>query len=245
MIDIGRVFITGDTHRVFSRVTSLCHNMNTTKRDILIILGDAGINYFLDYRDDSLKRGLSLLPITLVCIRGNHEARPEDMYICKDGMSELSSKEWCEDTVLFQEKYPSILYTVDGGTYNILGNKCIAVGGAYSIDKQYRLDNGYAWFENEQLSKEERDTILDETFNQKAKWETDYILTHTSPMKYEPVDSFLPNTDQSTVDKSMEMWHDTIEDKLEYKKWYCGHYHINRSVDKIRFLFTDIIELGE
>ena len=45
------------------------------------------------------------------------------------------------------------------------------------------------------------------------------------------------------VDTSTEKWLQAIEDKLEYKKWYCGHFHIEKTDEKIRFLFNDIIEL--
>ena len=39
-------------------------------------------------------------------------------------------------------------------------------------------------------------------------------------------------------------WLQKIEDKLKYKKWYCGHFHIEKSIDKIRFAYDDIIELN-
>ena len=59
-------------------------------------------------------------------------------------------------------------------------------------------------------------------------------------MKYEPVEVFLPFIDQSKVDKSTEKWLDSIEDKLEYKEWYCGHYHIDKDIDKIHFMFHTV-----
>ncbi|MEE1477261.1 MAG: hypothetical protein U0K11_12700, partial [Fusobacterium sp.] len=43
---------------------------------------------------------------------------------------------------------------------------------------------------------------------------------------------------------STEEWLQKIEDKLKYKKWYCGHFHIEKSIDKIRFAYDDIIELN-
>ena len=45
----------------------------------MIIQGDAGINYWLDERGEELKAQLSRLPITLFCIHGNHEERPEEV----------------------------------------------------------------------------------------------------------------------------------------------------------------------
>lgn len=64
------------------------------------------------------------------------------------------------------------------------------------------------------------------------------VLPHL-PLKYEPVEVFLPGIDQSTVDKSTEEWLDTIESKLHYERWYCGHYHTEKQVDKLRFMFED------
>jgi len=34
------------------------------------------------------------------------------------------------------------------------------------------------------------------------------------------------------VDKSTEIWLDEIEEQLDYKKWYCGHYHIESMEQK-------------
>ena len=70
----------------------------------------------------------------------------------------------------------------------------------------------------------------------------DVILSHTTPLKYEPKEVFLSFIDQSNVDKSTEEWLDIIENKTEYKKWYCGHYHTNKMIDRINFLFKDIVE---
>ena len=44
------IYITGDTHRDFGRIFDFCEENGTTKDDVLIILGDAGINYFLTHQ---------------------------------------------------------------------------------------------------------------------------------------------------------------------------------------------------
>ena len=58
-----------------------------------------------------------------------------------------------------------------------------------------------------------------------AGWTVDVVLSHTVSPKYEPVEVFMAGVDQSRVDKSTEEWLDRIEDRLDYGKWYCGHYH--------------------
>jgi calcineurin-like phosphoesterase family protein len=32
---------------------------------------------------------------------------------------------------------------------------------------------------------------------------------------------------------------DTIEQRLTYRKWYCGHYHTDKSIDCLQFMFHD------
>ena len=71
--DKKMIFITGDTHENFERVEGFCRHFHTSHDDILIILGDEGIN-FSGVRYDSLKkRLLEFLPITIFAIHGNHE----------------------------------------------------------------------------------------------------------------------------------------------------------------------------
>ena len=74
-----KFYITGDKHRNFEKVKSFCRDMQTRKKDVLIILGDAGFNYFGDDRDEKLKNEVSKLNITLFCLHGNKENRPQNV----------------------------------------------------------------------------------------------------------------------------------------------------------------------
>ena len=76
---MNRIFIRGDTHGNFDFLEKFCYDNKTDLQDYLIILGDAGINYYMSKRDKKLKNKISNLPITLVCIHGNHEARPQNI----------------------------------------------------------------------------------------------------------------------------------------------------------------------
>ena len=81
------IYITGDTHRDFYRL----HNIEKNEDNMVIILGDAGINYCLNKEDNKCKKYLNDMNIKLFCIQGNHEERPEnissykvvDMFRCK------------------------------------------------------------------------------------------------------------------------------------------------------------------
>ena len=234
------IYITGDTHARFERVVNFCKRMNTSKEDILIILGDAGINYYNGKKDILLKKVLADLPITLFCIHGNHEMRPHniDSYKLVDYKG---GKVWVE------EEYPNILFAKDGEIFDFEVNgviyKSIVIGGAYSVDKYYRLMRGWNWFSDEQPSKEIKDFV--ELQLEKNNWDIDIVLSHTCPQYYEPIEWFLSMVDQSKVDKSTEIWLDSIFERLNFKKWYCGHYHGSKVVDGFRFMFEDYCGIGE
>lgn len=51
----------------------------------------------------------------------------------------------------------------------------------------------------------------------------------------------MPMIDQSTVDASTEKWLDQIEATVPYGTWLCGHWHINKRIDKMQFLYHDVI----
>ena len=229
------IYITGDTHGAFDRIQEFCNQWNTTKDDIMIILGDAGINYYLNKRDENPKCKLDEIPITLFCIHGNHEQRPKMI-------ASYEEIEWCGGIVYLEKDHPDILFAKDGEVYNFNGNQVLVLGGAYSVDKFYRLEKGLRWFDSEQPTEETKQRVAKKL--EKMNWKVDYVLSHTSPLKYEPVESFLPMIDQSTVDKTTEQWLDSIEDKLDYKRWYCGHYHIEKRIDKVCFLFESVEEFA-
>ena len=48
-------YITGDTHKKFDRVETFCLAHQTTADDVMVILGDSGINYWLSPKDEKLK----------------------------------------------------------------------------------------------------------------------------------------------------------------------------------------------
>lgn len=59
------IYLTGDPHGNFGRIDEFCGRFNTTKDDIMIILGDAGVNYYGGKKDKRLKEELSSWPVTL------------------------------------------------------------------------------------------------------------------------------------------------------------------------------------
>ena len=225
------IYITGDTHGDFSRFFQLKDNIHLQSNDMVIILGDAGLNYFGYRKDRKLKQKVNNLGCTFFCIHGNHEKRPKDCMYYK-------TKEFYSGIVWYEEEFPNLLFAKDGEIYRIGNYDCIVLGGAYSIDKEYRLITGQKWFWNEQPSDDIKAYVSQQLQNRNHQ--IDIVLSHTCPLKYEPTEVFLRGIDQDTVDKSTEIWLDKVESTLTYKKWYCGHYHITKAIDKIQFLYEDI-----
>lgn len=224
------IFITGDTHGNFERVETFCRRFETSHDDMLIILGDAGINFGGRRYDSLKKRMLESLPITIFAIHGNHEQRPYTIDSYKE-------KIWHGGIVFYEEEYPSILFAKDGEIFDLNGKRTVVIGGAYSIDKAMRLAYGWGWWDDEQPSDEIKKYVEQQL--KKSDWKVDVVLSHTTPLKYEPVEVFMPGVEQSRVDKSTEIWLDQIEDKLTYEKWYCGHYHTEKKISKIEIMFEN------
>ena len=127
--------------------------------------------------------------------------------------------------VYMEEKWPNIRYFKDWGVYTIDGHKVAVIGGAYSVDKYYRLQRGAFWNESELLTDDEMLQCTIDLTNQRV----DFVFTHTCPICWEPTDLFLNSIDQSTVDKSMELFLEEIAQCFEWWVVWCfGHYHADR-----------------
>ena len=230
---MGRFYITGDTHGNFNRIDYFCKRFETSKEDILCVLGDAGINYYLNKKDYMLKQVLQDMPITFFCVHGNHEERPFNI-------STYITKKWNEGTVYYEEEFPNILFAKDGEIYNINGKSILVIGGAYSVDKEYRLLKGWSWFKDEQPNKEIVKYIEKQITKQRH---FDIVLTHTCPIKTEPRHMFLPFIDQSKVDKTTELLLQRIADWITFDNWYFGHFHGHWDNGKYHMLFEDYVEV--
>lgn len=223
------IYYTGDIHGFPYGIVKLCKRFKLTKEDTVILLGDVGANYYGDERDNELKEVFSQLMPTIFCIHGNHEMRPANI-------PSYMMKEWNGGIVWYEESYPNILFAKDGEVFEIEGIKHLVIGGAYSVDKFYRITRGHGWWADEQPSENTKEYVEQQIKDKNF----DVILSHTCPFKYEPAETFLPGIDQSTVDTSTEKWLDKVEELANYKAWYCGHWHINKKIDKMHFLYHGV-----
>ena len=225
MAPIKKWIITGDTHgdvkaRVKNIMYQVCNAALKPEELGIIILGDAGLNFWLDGSDKRRKNQVNNLGPQIYCLRGNHEERPENipnMELCLD-METASS-------VYMEKEFPNIKYLVDGNVYWFAGYKCLALGGAYSVDKYWRLENHpETWFKDEQLTQEEMDNIWEYIRHESYH----FVLSHTCPYSFRPTDLFLSFVKQDTVDTSMEQWLEQVKNNIDWSVWCFGHYHADR-----------------
>lgn len=133
-------------------------------------------------------------------------------------------------------------HDIQGGVFDVddpdFVKKCIA---ASNSKLPYRIKN-ITWWEQELPTKEE----LDEGFInlKKVDYKVDYIISHclSSAMQ----DKLETLYGESSFQKLYESdiltdYFDLIEEYVDYKKWYCGHYHMNLVLDKKHKIFYDLI----
>lgn len=231
-------YITGDTHGKFERLAHFAERMQTTKEDVMIVLGDAGLNFYIHDGKDTkyskqMKKKVADIPLTFFCIHGNHEERP----FLVEGYVE---EEHFGGITYVNPEYPNQIFAKDGEIYDLNGYKTIVIGGAYSVDKWYRLARGGGWWESEQPNPEIKAYVEKQLAD--SDWAVDMVLSHTCPIHTEPTHLFLSFIDQESVDKSTEKWLQDIADRLLFKKWWFGHFHGDWQNGNYEMLFESVKE---
>ncbi|MCL2061109.1 MAG: metallophosphatase family protein [Firmicutes bacterium] len=229
----NRVFVTGDIHGdVFDLEKRVKNIPDISKDDLLIILGDCAFFYnhfFGETEKDFTRQDFAVeLPITILCVQGNHEVPFKEMPAKKIKL-------------LGGDGYEShgIYFAENGTELMIKGKKCLIIGGAYSVDKEMRLRYAYGWWGNEELLDEE----LAEIEARVTGKVYDFVLTHTCPYSKLPREVFLPGIDQSKVSNRMENALERIKNAITFDKWFCGHFHTEKIDGEVIFLFGGIRQI--
>ena len=221
------VYFTGDIHGAVDGIDAFIKTVHPSKDDTIVLLGDVGANFYGGRRDHILKAYLNDAGPTFLCVHGNHEMRPTKV-------PGYQMKSWNGGIVWVQPEYPNLLFARDGEIFTLNGLRYLVIGRAYSVDKYYRLSKGWSWWPDEQPTSWTKVYVEKQIREQSF----DIVLSHTCPFKYEPREMFISGLEQSTVDDSTERWLDMIEETIEYKAWFCGHWHTDKRIDKMHFLFN-------
>lgn len=236
---MNKIIVTGDIHgNPFQRlnVENFPEGKTYTKEDYVIILGDFGLVWDDSAMEHSCLDWLENKPWTTLFIDGNHENY--------DLLNKFPIEEWGGGRV--QKIRSSVIHLLRGEVYDIGGYKFFAMGGARSHDiqdgvlevgdprikiwkkdnfKLFRI-NHISWWEEEIPNEEERKNALKNLAENDYK--VDYILTHEAPSSdVVLMDHLLYHPDEYSKWLEME-----IRQKVKYKKWFFGHYHLNLDVNE-------------
>jgi len=111
----------------------------------------------------------------------------------------------------------------------------------------WRLQNGEPYWRDEQPSDEIKAYV--ESQLEKAGWKVDMVLTHTIPKNYMnriPKHAFLQGISQDSIDQSTEEWLQSLEERLDYRKWYCGHFHVSEKLtERMEMLFLEYVDISK
>ena len=103
----NRVFL-GRYSRKISAYKRFCFKkkrINFDSTDTMVLLGDAGLNYFFDHRDEKLKEKLGKYPFTYFLIHREPRGRPSNCM--KKNPDEWHMEAMFGGQVYVENKYPS------------------------------------------------------------------------------------------------------------------------------------------
>ena len=190
---------------------------NKCESTVIVILGDGGFLWHNDAYSDFDGELVSVLGSYLdelnsiaVVIPGNHENYKR---IYEIPSVHINSNRYDGIVGEFRPISDKILYTERFGNYSI-GNKSILVlGGALSIDREYRHEG--EWFPEETFSIEEKQCIIERIRDN----EYDYVLAHTCP-------AYISSKIQKFyIRDSNSEFFDRVMNWISPEYWFSGHFH--------------------
>lgn len=247
------IYITGDTHAEYNRFNTMNFVTQETmsKDDYMIITGDFG------YWDESKRQAwwlkwLDDKPFTTLFVDGNHENF--------DLLNQLPVEEWNGGYVHHISE--SVIHLMRGQVFELEGKKFFTFGGARSHDIEdgiiimdpenqwkhkvkelnetgkirYRIDH-LSWWKEEMPNEDE---MAEGRRNLKAnEWKVDFVITHCAPSST----SALLSHGNYKADAITEYLED-IRARVDYKRWYFGHYHRDMAVNAMDIaIYKDIIRI--
>lgn len=203
-----KVLVAGDTHGSLEHLSRLCVAATDEGADLIIQVGDFGFSWSLG----ALSQADELLGkygIELWWLDGNHEnfdileigfgATPDDPVATKTGT-------W-------------ITYMPRGYRFTLDGVRCMAFGGAISIDRQWRKP-GVSWWRQEAITNRQVDRALDGSF-------IDILFCHDAPNNGGLEQFFLPGVGPGELRDSAlsRAALDKVVEHLTPGLVVHGHYH--------------------
>jgi hypothetical protein len=182
-----------------------------------IILGDGGFLWPDNERTDAFNyKVLGRRPFPVLSVLGNHEP----VY----GMPLDEVDIGIGETVYLVKKEPLVAYLKRGKVYHIDGLEFLVMGGALSIDQEYRVP-GRSWWKEEYWSCREQSDL---SRLLTVCGEFDYVLAHTGPnnINYKLFGDLFPGSSKFTDE--VANLNERVDAQINCKGWFCGHWHQDR-----------------
>lgn len=230
------ILITGDCHGNIDidKIKNI-DDTYMTSNDYVIVCGDMGIiwNYphDMDYENDiSLLKWWNEKKFTTLFIDGNHENH--DMLNSYEVSNFLGGK--------VHRLADKVFHLMRGEIYAINGKTFFAFGGASSIEKE-ESEEGKTWWYEELPSLDELENGLKNL--QKFDYTVDYVITHAGPIDI--VNNLFSDKSYRVSSDVLVDYLQEISRKIDFQKWYFGHYHFDiESIDgKFICLYNNILDI--
>lgn len=231
------IYVTGDIHGGIDMYKLRDWQLGETlgADDYLIVAGDFGFPWDFGPEECADIAWLEQRPYTVLFVDGNHERY--------DHWMERPTERWHGGLVQRLSDGSPILRLMRSEIYDIDGTTIFTLGGATSVDKDFRVP-GISWWPEELPS--ERSFEEARANLERVGWQVDYVITHTcstrmlSPTLYPAPGWAYPQADRLTG------FLDELEDRLTYKRWYYGHFHKDANpAERHTVLFERIVRLGD
>lgn len=198
-----KILVLGDLHNNYDWfVVRVLPYALKHKVDKIMQVGDCGLIWGSVGALDRVSKALVAADLDMHFLPGNHEDH--------DYLEEL-----CIDADLSPEGHfrlaPRVLYTGRVCAWEWAGRRCAAVGGATSIDREWRVP-GESWWPQEALTAEEAEVA-------KTIGTVEILFTHDAPTQ---------NPFSLRVDHDSLAHRQLVTDVarvLRPRNWYHGHYH--------------------
>jgi predicted phosphodiesterase len=228
------MYVTGDFHgytdikKMNSR--QFPANKLLTKQDYVIVAGDFGLVW--DEKEDELywRKWLTRKNFTTLFIDGNHENF--------ELLDSFPVEMWNGGKI--HRIHDSIIHLMRGQVFTVNGCKIFTFGGAASHDKPFRKEN-INWWAREMPSAEEYAEGLENL--ERHNWKVDAVITHTCPSGTLKLlkDSIPTDVEDDELSRYLEQ----IKSRLDYKRWYFGHFHHDIELpDNQRLVYQSVEKLS-
>lgn len=223
------IYITGDTHADIDigklSTKRFPEQKMLTKNDFLIICGDFGLVWDGSAREIYWQDWLTSKNYTTLWIDGNHENF--------DILYEFPLVERFGGNI--REIAQDIYHLDRGQVLTIDGRKIFVMGGARSHDREHRVEH-ISWWEQEMPTAEEMNRAIDTL--DANDWEVDYVITHCAPKSVQQeICSWYEND-------PLVSFLERVRTDLKFKRWYFGHYHIDRTFgEQFEALYNRVIPM--